>query len=159
MSERVLAVDLGLRSGLACFGAAGRLLWFRSTNFGTRARLKRGAYTLLSEAHAAGQPITRLIVEGGGDLAPPWLHEAARRGIFTRQIHAHTWREAFLLDREQRSGKDAKRHADRLARLVVAWSDLPKPTSLRHDAAEAIMIGLFGVVEAGLVERSELPFP
>jgi hypothetical protein len=151
-------VDLGLRSGLACYGPDGRLQWYRSTNFGTRARLKRGAYTLLSDAHAAGQPVTRLIVEGGGDLAPPWLHEATRRGIFTHQIHALAWREAFLLDREQRSGKDAKRHADRLARQVIAWSDLPKPTSLRHDAAEAIMIGLFGVVEAGLVDRTELPF-
>lgn len=154
----LLAVDLGLRTGLACFGHDGRLVWARSRNYGTRTRLKRAAYTVLSDAHEAGHPITRLIVEGGGDLAPPWLHEAARRGIFTRQIHAHTWREAFLLNREQRSGKDAKRHADRLAREVIAWSGLPKPTSLRHDAAEAIMIGLYGAMEFRLVPSAELPF-
>ena len=154
----LLAVDLGLRTGLACFGRDGRLLWYRSRNYGTRARLKRAAYTVLSEAHEAGHPIDRLIVEGGGDLAPPWLREADRRGIRTRQIHAHTWRERFLLNREQRSGKDAKRHADRLAREVIAWSGLPKPTSLRHDAAEAIMIGLYGAVELRLVPGADLPF-
>jgi hypothetical protein len=32
---------------------------------------------------------------------------------------------------------------------VIEWSGITRPTSLRHDAAEAILIGLWGVLEAG----------
>ena len=39
-----------------------------------------------------------------------------------------------------------------MARAVITWSDLPAPTSLRHDAAEAILIGLYGVLEQGWLE-------
>ena len=61
----LLAVDLGVRGGVACYGDDGRLRWYRSQNFG-------GA---------------------------------------------------------------------------------PRPTSLRHDAADAIMIGLWGVLSAGWLRR------
>ena len=40
-----------------------------------------------------------------------------------------------------------------LARRVIEWSNAPRPTSLRHDAAEAILIGLWGVLQAGQLPR------
>jgi hypothetical protein len=43
----------------------------------------------------------------------------------------------------------AKQNADQMARKVIAWSNAPSPTSLRHDAAEAILIGLWAVIEMG----------
>lgn len=144
-TERLLAVDLGLRTGLACFDGAGRLLWYRSQNYGSRARLKKAAYSLLSDMVRDGAPVSRLVIEGGGDLAPPWIREAERRGIPVTQIQAETWRRALLFDRQQRSGLDAKRHADERARNIIQSSGLPKPTSLRHDAAEAILIGYWAV--------------
>jgi hypothetical protein len=64
-----------------------------------------------------------------------------------------SWRSVFLLPREQRSAADAKRVAARLARVVIAWSGAPRPTSLRHDAAEAILVGLWGVLSAGWLRR------
>jgi len=142
---RILAVDLGLRTGLACFDGTGVLLWYRSQNYGSRARLKKAAYSLLSEMVRDGAPVTRLVIEGGGDLAPPWIHEAERRGIPVTQIQAETWRRALLYERQQRSGLDAKRHADERAREIIRDAGLPKPTSLRHDAAEAILIGYWAV--------------
>jgi hypothetical protein len=39
--------------------------------------------------------------------------------------------------------------AAQLARNVIEWSGARRPTSLRHDAAEAILIGLWGVLSAG----------
>jgi len=47
--------------------------------------------------------------------------------------------------------KEAKRTLRALlaARRVVEWSDAARPTSLRHDAAEAILIGLWGVIDVG----------
>jgi hypothetical protein len=39
-----------------------------------------------------------------------------------------------------------------LARRVIAWSNATRPTSLRHDAADAILIGLWSVLELGWLE-------
>jgi hypothetical protein len=39
-----------------------------------------------------------------------------------------------------------------LARRVIAWSEARRPTSLRHDAAEAILTGLWGVLEVGWLD-------
>lgn len=140
----LLAVDLGVRTGLALYGDDGRLQWYRSQNFGNRARLKRAASGLLLEARPAW-----VVLEGGGDLAEVWRHAAEAWQARVRVVQAHEWRPALLLPREQRSGEDAKRHAGTLARRVIAWSGAPRPTSLRHDAAEAILVGLWGLLEVG----------
>jgi hypothetical protein len=145
----LLAVDLGLRTGLALFDAESGLRWYRSQNFGTAARLRRGVPGVL--AGVAG--LERLVVEGGGPLAEIWEREAARRGIGVRRIAAEAWRRELLYPREQRSGSQAKGRADELARRVIEWSGATRPTSLRHDAAEAILIGLWGVLDAGWLER------
>jgi hypothetical protein len=93
--------------------------------------------------------VSHLIVEGGGALARAWADEAARVGVDVSWVSAETWRSAFLYPREQRSGEVAKRTADELARRVIDWSGARRPTSLQHDAAEAILIGLWGVLELG----------
>jgi hypothetical protein len=94
-----------------------------------------------------------LVLEGGGTLADIWCREAARRGIPVRQISAEVWRRQFLYPREQRRGVQAKDSASDLARHVIAWSQARRPTSLRNDAAEAILIGLWGALEVGWLER------
>ena len=151
LTAQLLAVDLGLRTGLALYGRDGRLRWYRSQNFGNRSRLRRGAHGLLNEL----PQVTWIALEGGGDLATAWQSEARRRHLQLRQISAETWRRDLLHPRQQRSGAQAKATADDLARRVIAWSNAPKPTSLRHDAAEAILIGLWAVLSIGWL--SELP--
>ncbi|MBC8162815.1 MAG: hypothetical protein H7Z42_16515 [Roseiflexaceae bacterium] len=145
----LLAIDLGLRAGLALYGDDGRLRVYRSHNFGALGRLRAGVPSILREAG----DLAYLVVEGGGELLVPWEREANRRGIRLLQIGAETWRQALLYDREQRSGAQAKQTADELARRVIAWSAARRPTSLRHDAAEAILIGLWGVIEIGWLEQ------
>ena len=100
---------------------------------------------LLDEAGA----LRYLVVEGGGALAPAWAGEAAARGIDVRWVSADEWRTALLYPREHRTGEIAKRRADDMARRVIEWSGARKPTALRHDAAEAILIGLWGVLHVG----------
>jgi len=138
----LLAVDLGLRTGLALYSDHGKLLWYRSHNYGTTERLKRGVLAILDGNDAP----TAMVIEGGGNLATVWEKEADRRGIARYRISAEEWRQRFLYSREQRSGPEAKHHAGEIARKVIEWSGTARPTSLRHDAAEAIMIGLWGVV-------------
>lgn len=141
----LLAVDLGLKTGLALYNRTGRLVWYRSRNFGTADRLRRAICHLFTEMNAP----EILVIEGGGPLADIWTREAARRNIAVRRIGADQWRKELLYPRQQRTGPQAKRFADPLARRVIEWSDAPRPTSLRHDAAEAILIGLWGVLQAG----------
>lgn len=149
MADYLLAVDMGLKTGLALYAADGRLVWYRSRNFGASARLRRGVRTILHDLPG----LAWLVIEGGGPLADIWLKEAQRRGVSTLQISAETWRTSLLYDRQQRTGQKAKQTALAMARRVIAWSNLPGPTALRHDAAEAILIGLWAVREVGWLSR------
>lgn len=147
----LLAVDMGLKTGLALYEKTGRLVWYRSHNYGTTERLKHDIPRILDSI----QGLTALVIEGGGNLANVWQKEGERKGVQVIRIGAERWRPVFLYSREQKSGADAKRHAGELARTVIAWSGAKKPTSLRHDAAEAILIGLWGVLHVGWL--AELP--
>jgi hypothetical protein len=146
--RRLLAVDAGLRAGIAHYDARGRLERYRSTNFGSPKRLRSGVYGVMREIEG----LDRVVVEGGGTVADPWLREGERRGIQVIQVHAGAWRERLLLPRNRRTGAAAKEEAGLLARRVIEWAGAPRPTSLRHDAAEAILLGLWGVLEAGWLE-------
>ncbi|MFH1747040.1 MAG: hypothetical protein ABIG44_08345 [Planctomycetota bacterium] len=147
----LLAVDLGVKTGLALYARDGRLKWYRSRNYGNAPRLRRGVQGLLGEL----DDLSAVVLEGGGTLADIWQHEAERRNIATRRISAEVWRSTLLHPREQRTSVRAKQTAADLARRVIEWSQARRPTSLRHDAAEAILIGLWGVLELGWL--SQLP--
>ncbi|TNF24320.1 MAG: hypothetical protein EP329_25070 [Deltaproteobacteria bacterium] len=141
-----MAVDLGLRSGLAEYGRDGRLRSYRSTNFGKPERLKRAIGGILDGIEG----LARIVVEGDRRLAERWQKEAVRRGVPVVRVTPETWREALL--GRLPPAEDAKGIADVLARKVIDWSGCARPTSLRHDAAEAILIGLWGVVDAGWLD-------
>ncbi len=152
MSQHLLAVDLGIKMGLALFNDQGRLCWYRSQNFGSVARLKRGIYPILSDI----ENLAFVVTEGDRNLAERWHSVAERRGASCRTINAETWRRVLLHPRQQRSGSSAKQNADDIARKIIAWSGASRPTSLRHDAAEAILIGFWGVLEVGWLQESPL---
>jgi hypothetical protein len=143
----LLAVDVGLHSGLALFGDDGRHRWSRSQNFGALARLRRAAPAILDQTPG----VSWLILEGGGALADIWQREGQRRQIAVRIVSAEEWRGDLLYARQQRSGEQAKRTADALARRVLAWSGCSQPKTLRHDAAEAILIGLWWAGQLGWI--------
>ena len=144
----LLAVDLGLKAGLALYSDNGRLCWYRSHNFGTTERLRRGVPGILD----AIPDLIAIVIEGGGNLATVWEKEAERRMLSCFRIDAEKWRQMFLYSREQRTGVESKKHAGEIARRIIEWSEAPRPTSLRHDAAEAVMIGLWGVIKLGWLE-------
>ena len=147
--DSLLAVDLGLKTGLALYRQDGKLGWYRSKNYGTAAMLKRGIYTLLN-----GIPdMAFLVLEGGGTLASIWEREAGQREIPVIRINAEQWRRKFLYPREQQTGLQSKHHASYLARRIIKWSGASRPSSLRHDTAEAILIGFWGVMEVGWLKE------
>jgi len=136
---RLLSIDLGLRCGWATFGDGGLLLAYGSRHFGTRASLRKAIPQILGEYPR----LATIVIEGGGDLYIPWEKEAARRGITVRQVMSQEWRAALLQPYQRKSGQDAKAAADGLAREVIERSGAKRPTSLRHDAAEAILVGVW----------------
>ena len=148
----LLAVDLGLKSGLAQYGSDGRLVSYRSTHFGSRDCLKRGVPGIIKSMGA----IHHIVVEGDRLLGEIWQKWAIDRGAEFHVVSAETWRKRLLLPRKQTSGKAAKIEADVLARRVIDWSGAKRPTSLRHDAAEAILIGLWAVLELGWLDENPL---
>jgi len=50
-------------------------------------------------------------------------------------------------------GLQAKNHANDLARRVITGSGLPRPKALRHDTAEAVLIGLWAALDIGLLKK------
>jgi hypothetical protein len=138
---RWLAIDLGLRCGWATFDREGRLIGYGSRHFGNRTTLRKAIPQILDE-HPR---LERVVIEGGGDLFVPWKKEADRRGIVVAQVMGEEWRRQILLPRDRTSGKDAKAAADGAAREVIERSGAKRPTSLRHDAAEAILVGTWAI--------------
>ena len=73
----LLAVDLGLRSGLAHFAADGRLLMYRSTHFGSVKSLKKGVPGIFkSLGH-----VEHVVVEGDRNLGEVWKKWAHYRAL------------------------------------------------------------------------------
>jgi hypothetical protein len=149
--ELLLAIDLGVKTGLAMYSSDGRLLWYRSHNYGNKARLKKAIPNILGE-----EDLRYLVIEGGGPLLKIWTQEAERKNIEIIRTMADEWRQDILLAREQRKGTDAKHNAIQYAHQVIDCLASHRATSLTDDAAEAILIGLWGMLKVGWTRR--LPF-
>jgi len=145
--DLLLAVDLGVKTGFALYGSDSRLLWFRSQNFGNVARLRKAIPGLLSH----DDELRFLVIEGGGPLLKIWTREAIRKNIDIINIMAQTWRRDIMLQREQKRSKATKINAVAYARRVIDSLAVNRATSLNDDAAEAILIGLWGMMKVGWV--------
>lgn len=144
--SKYLAVDLGLATGIAVYGRDGRLESVRTRRFQSKDALRAASASILDEV----QHVHSVLVEGGGDLAEAWERAAVHRGIHFRTVQASAWRAMFLYERESRDGAMAKESAIKLAAQVIAWSETRGVSAeVGHDAAEAILVGLYGVVQAG----------
>jgi hypothetical protein len=140
----LLAVDLGLRTGLACFNE-GALVWFRSQNMGTLTRLKKAIPVVLDEC----EELSLLVVEGDRHLGDLWAKLAVKRGAEVRRVSPEVWRAELMLPREMRTGAGAKLVAQRKALEIIDASACKRPrTPLVDDVAEAICIGAWAVATA-----------
>ncbi len=146
MNAYLLAIDLGLRSGLAALDARGALVAHRSTNFGSRSRLKKAVWGVVREFDG----LHEMVVEGDRDLGKVWQNVADKQSVEFTVVAPETWRKELLVARLRRTGTDAKEAAGDLAREFIEFSEMPGPTSLRHDAAEAICIALWRGLELDL---------
>jgi hypothetical protein len=142
----ILAVDLGLWTGLACYAvdedAPERLVWFRSQHFASITVLKRAIPRVLDEVPG----LSVLVLEGDRHLGDLWARLAQKRGARVVRVSPEQWRSVMLLPRDQRDGPTAKAAAVRVAHEHIEKSAAQRPrTALVDDAAEAILIGAWAV--------------
>ncbi|MEM6531178.1 MAG: hypothetical protein AAF654_01075 [Myxococcota bacterium] len=136
----ILAVDLGLRCGLACYGRDGELKWFRSHHFSDRSALKRAAYRIVQDARPEC-----VVLEGDARLAAIWSRVAEKQGAIVLHPTPEQWREELLLPRQRQSGTDAKAAARALAIRLIDEHANQGATELRTDTAEAICLGYWAL--------------
>ncbi|SRR6056297_2191538 len=144
----LLAVDAGLHTGLALYRHDSQLLWYRSHHLADQQKLKRLIATLL---RSTPRP-THIYLEGGGPVAELWQREALKLERVFVQLHAGQWRKKLFYARQHPSGRVAKQQALKMATGVIDHLSDKKPTGLRHDTAEAILIGLYGLLDLGWLE-------
>lgn len=147
-AQILLAVDVGLRTGLALFDGDARLLWYRSHHLADPQKLKRLVAKLL---RTPPRP-THIYLEGGGPLANIWLREGDSLGLNPVQLQAEQWRQRLFHARQHSSASIAKQQADRMARDVITALGGKNPTGLRHDTAEAVLLGLYALLDLGWLD-------
>lgn len=145
--EHLLAVDAGLHTGLALYDRNGRLLWYRSHHLADQQKLKRLITKLLRTTPLP----THIYLEGGGPLAALWQRETLKLSRVFVQLHADKWRERLFYARQHKNSHMAKQQAREMAARVIRHLGHKKPTGLRHDTAEAILIGLYGLLDLGWI--------
>ena len=150
MEEKfLLAVDAGIKTGLALYDHHVNLCWYRSHNMGSLTSLKRASYNILRST----QNLAYLVIEGGGPITEAWIKEAKKLNITVIQTDAGKWRPNLLYNREQRSGIKAKQTAIIMAQRIISQSCSKSKNTPTHDAAEAILIGLWGCMQTGWLQK------
>lgn len=142
-SQRLLAVDLGLKTAWSLWDGEGRLVGYDSRRFPNRTKLKSGVWTILK----AMPPLEVVVAEGDPRLAKVWFN--ACKNCETELVQAVDWRLDVFPRRLRRTGSEAKESAMELA-AEIAQKDGCGPTKpLHHDLAEAILLGYWAVSSRG----------
>lgn len=148
-TEFLLAVDAGVKTGLALFDRSGKLVWYRSHNMGSVGALRRAAHSLLHGTVG----LSVVVVEGGGPVADAWVKSATKLNLTILKTDAGQWRKTILLPRESRNSETAKQSAIHLSQQIISESGAASHNSPTHDAAEAILIGIWGTFISGWIAK------
>ncbi|MEE8601532.1 hypothetical protein [Euzebya tangerina] len=165
--ETLVAVDLGLRTGICVWRRGGPgsafVVSYRSTHVGSRRALKSLARGVIAQ-HPM---VVAVVVEGDRQMGEMWHRTANRQGARALDVSPERWRSVLFQPRERQPAATAKAIAVQRADEVIRWSRTiagrdaaANPTGpLRHDTADAVMIGLWACLELGWLEPREVPFP
>jgi hypothetical protein len=145
----LLAVDLGLRFAWSLYTLEGQLLNYSSHHCPNYASLKRFAYLMLKRLPHSSY----LYIEGGGALLKAWQKPALKSFHDCIQVHARQWRVDVLKvsNIDSLSGHEAKNKAIEQASKVIKYASGKGHHTLRHDSAEAILLGWWGLWTLGYV--------
>ena len=91
-------------------------------------------------------------------MASLWSRQARKQGASRiLRTDALTWRALLLKQSDQRSGAQAKEVAIASAHKLLEAVGAPRPkATLRHDTAEALLVGLWGIHTLGWLTYTQL---
>jgi hypothetical protein len=169
--QLLVAVDLGLRTGLALYSEEGRLLEYQNAIYGSAEELRVGCLALLAEWEAKYQQavdeddevisyrISHVALEGA---------DVALKALWRDMIHDHLndahillvkpeeWRADLLLSKEKASGEAAKEASRLIARQLVAdYGGRLHKGKFPTDVAEAVLLGYHVSRRLGWLVRKE----
>lgn len=156
--DSLLAVDLGLRTGLCLFDNAGKLLRYEDRQFASACDLEQGAASILLKWEAeAGSRISHVAIEGSDpDLLSAWSNAASDRRIL--HVHPEHWRHDLLTPQECDSWRSSKEASRVVARSIIErfGTDELDRVDYTTDCAEALVLGVHVAQRLGWIRR-ELP--
>lgn len=140
-----MAVDLGLRTGLAVWQRDGTLRTWRQLRYPSRRALRSG----LPAVCRVLPPITLLVTEGDASLGGLWRLALGLAEADHWQVQAHDWRSGLFDEPAIRTTRRAKRSAWELAKTLASRHGARGAPHLRHDVAEAICLGFWAGMQRG----------
>jgi hypothetical protein len=162
----LLAVDLGLKSGLALFSSCGKLLRYEQFHF-SKDDIQASSKNLMKEWEhdaagiVANDPdscvsthITHVAIEGADSyLLRAWMDAA--NDICILRVTPDEWRTELLIEKERTSGSNAKAASRLIARQVVEdFGVMPRHEGkFPTDVAEAVCLGLYVSNKLGWITR------
>ncbi|GAX11061.1 hypothetical protein FisN_24Lh002 [Fistulifera solaris] len=165
--DMLLAVDLGLRTGLSLFNDEGKLLRFDNFQFESPEQLLRAARSVLSsweedvkETDERGRrwKISKIAIEGGDPPLRDAWHEAAEGGRSILHVRPEEWRADLLLTKEKMDGEKAKSASRLIARQIVSdYGDFDFEGKFQTDMAESILLGLHVARRLGWIATRDPP--
>lgn len=142
----LLAVDLGLTCGFACMSDVPQILWARSKHYASRGSMRRAAAALIREQ----TELQHLVLEGDRQLGIIWEKPALQQGVDVIWVSPETWRQRMYGKMKLTGSERLKEMAVKQAMHAVKTLGISMPKqSLRHDAAEAVLIALWAVESIG----------
>ena len=151
VGQMLVAVDLGLRTGLALYSDDGRLLEYEHAIFESEEGLQASCVKLMADWEAKYQShgdksyhITHVAIEGA-DVALRSVWRSIVEDVLHCQmllVKPEEWRSDLLLAKEQTSGEAAKEASRLIARQLVAdYGGMLHEGKFPTDVAEAVLLG------------------
>ena len=167
ISELLLSIDLGLKSGIALFSSDGCLLRYEQFLF-NKDTLEADAKKIIQEWETVegedsendeGKPtrITHIAIEGGDTIIlDSWTKASPDLSIL--RVSPEEWRSEMLMDKEKSSGSDSKAAARLIARQLVSdiGSMEEHQGKFPTDVAEAVAMGSYVASKLGWLSRNPL---
>lgn len=170
VNDLLLAVDIGLKSGVALYNRQGALVRYEQFYF-DRNTLASDAEELVQQWEndinnetdlameyddVGNKPwkITHIAMEGAdAKLMNAWADAAPNRSIL--RVSPEEWRSGLLVAKERKSGPDAKAASRLIARQIVGDFGVMEQHSgkFKTDVAEAVVMGFYVARKLGWITR------
>ena len=153
LAQSLLAVDLGLRTGIAIFNSSGNLIDYSYYHFKSFQFLENDLIEFFGNISANHSTLSHFALEGDKILQDIW--KTAISNYFGDSVSIIAvlpieWRSRMLIPRESTSSRAAKTASREISRQIIWKSGLTNTNISRPmntDTSEAILMGYYVVID------------